>query len=65
MRSKKYNEGDQLIVTKGPLSGAVGDCVGYGDKDLVKICLRLGDEDEYLAVVTIPAKSVSLLPEMV
>lgn len=29
MSGKKFNHGDQLLVTKGQLAGIVGSCVGY------------------------------------
>ena len=65
MSSKKYNQGDQLMVTEGQLAGAVGCCVGYGDTGMVKIGFSLGGGEESLAVLTIPAKNVSLVPEVV
>ena len=43
MSSKKYNQGDQLVVTEGQLAGVVGRCVGYGDTGMVKIGFSLGD----------------------
>ena len=60
MSGKEYYMGDQLMVAKGPLSGLVGSCVGYGDCDKVKIGISLEDEDECIATLTIPEKSVSL-----
>ena len=65
MSSKKYNQSDQLVVTEGQLAGAVGCCLGYGDKGMVKIGFSLGGGEESLAVLTIPAKNVSLVPEVV
>lgn len=65
MSSKKYNQGDQLVVTEGQLAGAVGCCIGYGDSGMVKAGFSLGDREESLAVLTIPAQSVSLAPEVV
>lgn len=63
MSSKKYNQGDQLMVTQGQLAGAVGSCIEYGDTGKVKVGFSLGDGGESLAVLTIPAKKVSLIPE--
>ena len=65
MSSKKYNQGDQLVVTEGQLAGVVGCCVGYDDSGMVKIGFSLGDGEGCLAVLTIPAQSVSLVPEVV
>lgn len=65
MSSKKYNQGDQLVVTEGQLAGVVGRCVGYGDTGMVKVGFSLGGGEESLAVLTIPAQSVSLVPEVV
>ena len=65
MSSKKYKRGDQLMVNESQLAGAVGRCVGYGDTGMVKIGFSLGDGEESLAVLTIPAQSVSLVPEVV
>ncbi|MGN0225870.1 MAG: hypothetical protein ACI4A7_07335 [Prevotella sp.] len=65
MSSKKYNQGDKLVVTEGQLAGAVGCCVGYGDTGMVKIGFSLGDGEDSLAVLTIPAQSVSLVTEVV
>ena len=65
MSSKKYNQGDQLVVTEGQLAGVVGRCVRYGDTGMVKIGFSLGDGEESLAALTIPAKNVSLVVEVV
>lgn len=65
MSSKKYNQGDQLMVAEGQLAGAVGCCVGYGDSGMVKAGFSLGDGKGCLAVLTIPAQSVSLVTEVV
>lgn len=62
MSSKKYNKGDQLIVTKGDMAGIVGNCVGYGDIGKVKIGFRLVVGDECLAVLTISDDKVSIIP---
>lgn len=53
------------MVNESQLAGAVGRCVGYGDTGMVKIGFSLGDGEESLAVLTIPAQSVSLVPEVV
>ena len=53
------------MVTKGQLAGVVGCCVGYDDSGMVKIGFSLGDGEGCLAVLTIPAQSVSLVPEVV
>ena len=65
MSSKKYKQGDQLVVIKGQLSGVVGCCVGYDDSGMVKIGFSLGDGEGCLAVLTIPVKNVSLVAEVV
>ena len=65
MSSKKYNKGDQLVVTEGQLAGAVGCCIGYGDSGIVKVGFSLGDGKGSLAVLTIAAQSVSLVTEVV
>lgn len=65
MSSKKYNQGDRLVVTEGQLAGVVGRCVGYGDTGMVKIGFSLGDGEGSLAVLTIPVKNVSLVAEVV
>ena len=41
MSRKKYKKGDQLIVTKGQLSGVFGSCVGYGNYGKVKLAIKL------------------------
>ena len=64
MSSKKYNQGDQMMVAEGQLAGAVGRCVGYGDTGMVKIGFSLGDGEESLAILTMPAQSVSLVAEV-
>lgn len=61
MSSQKYNKGDQLIVTKGDMSGIVGKCVGYSDNGKVKVGFRLEVGDGYLAVLTIPENKVSFI----
>lgn len=60
MSGKEYYMGDQLMVAKGPLSGLVGSCVGYGDCDKVKIGIVFEDNSKSIAILTIPEKSVSL-----
>ena len=65
MSSKKYNQGDQLMVAEGQQAGAVGCCVGYGDTGMVKVGFSLGDGKGSLAVLTIAAQSVSLVTEVV
>ena len=64
MSSKKFNHGDQLLVTKGQLAGIVGSCVGYGDNGKVKVGISLGVNDESIAIITLPMKIVSLYSEV-
>lgn len=61
MNGKKYNQGDQLMVANGPLSGLVGSCVGYDDCEKVKIGIIFENNGKSIATLTIPEKSVSLV----
>lgn len=63
MSSKKYNQGDQLMVTKGQLAGVVGSCVGYDDNGKIRIGFSLG-EDDCIAIITLAVKNVSIIPEV-
>ena len=65
MSRKKYKKGDQLIVTKGQLSGVFGSCVGYGNYGKVKLAIKLEVGDEGYAILSIQRKRVALIPKAV